>query len=220
MIILNIIIDPACAPLCGLEIDVAYNSELLYLSSCERGQGMPGMNFDCSLKEGKIRLLFWSQSNCRVGGNIATVCFLPVDNAANGEKCEFYLSLPTKNSAIAYDGENITAKELVLSGLEFILCAEGQENIIPPDTEKENVSSETDTTPVGEPTTEPAGEAATDFLPPEQAEKGQNADRETPNGRTRKFGNFVTAMLVAVSCFELVELIPLFVPNVFRKGYF
>lgn len=101
--------------LCGLEFDLNYSAYALILSSCERGEALSDLNFDCSLKEGRIRFLFWGNENSAESGRLATVGFIQKENFT-GDGFSLSLSLPTKTSAVYFKDRGLYSASLVLCG--------------------------------------------------------------------------------------------------------
>ena len=226
LFILKIMLSPQDVGLCGLELDIIYDPAAMSVCSCERGDALSGLEFDCSLKEGRIRLLFWGGANSEGGGRIATLCFVPVESY-DGE-IEFAVSLPTKSSAIYFKDNKIHSQQLLLEGLRVDLgspeistegssqgCTDGAtENPteLPSETEQEAPSTETlsTETPSTEATekTDNGTELPTD-QPPQSLSQGK-----------RTFKKILSALLYANTGAGLITIIPMILPRVFRKGYF
>lgn len=210
--ILKVMISPRQIRLCGLEVDITYDPNKMMLCSCERGDALKSLEFDCSLKDGRIRLLFFGEENSEIGGRIATLCFLPTDYC-DGE-IEFRLSLPTKNSAIYFEDDKILPQNLSLTGLRIDLgtselstdsIIEGPTEL-PSDIGQEYPSAEAPTEDAAE-KTEPESEYPSDTDPP------KNKD----GGFLRKTLGFLLVISTAASG---LSVIPMLFPRVFRKGYF
>lgn len=242
LFILKIMLSPQDVSLCGLELDIIYDPAAMSVCSCERGDALSGLEFDCSLKEGRIRLLFWGGANSEGGGRIATLCFVPVESY-DGE-IEFTVSLPTKSSAIYFKDNKIHSQQLLLEGLLVDLgspeistegssqgctdgatesategCTEGctggaTENPteLPSETEQEAPSTETLSTET------PSAEAT------EKTDNGTEIPTDQPpqslSQGKRTLKKTLSALLYANTGAGLITIIPMILPRVFRKGYF
>lgn len=208
--ILKIMLSPQDISLCGLELDITYDSTKVTLCSCERGGALKPLEFDCSLGEGRIRLLLWGEENSNVGGRIATLCFLPTDSC-DGE-IEFILSLPTKNSAIYFEDNKILSQDLLLKGLRVDLGAPEistdrfteKPTELPSASEQENPSAET-------PTEEFTDKYVSEDPPNVSQHKSKN------NG---SFQKILGALLAVSTAASSICVVPLLFPRVFWKGYF
>ena len=210
LFILKIMIFPRQIQLCGLEVDITYDPNKMMLCSCERGDGLSSLEFDCSLKDGRIRLLFFGEENSEIGGRIATLCFLPTD-ACDGE-IEFILSLPTKNSAIYFEDDKILPQNLWLTGLRIDLntselftdsIIEGPTEL-PSDLGQEYPSVES-------PTEGNTEEYLSDVVP----------DTNPPQSKGGGIFQKILGILLFVSTIaSVLSFLPIFFPRVFRKGYF
>lgn len=210
LFILKIMLSPKQIQLCGLEIDITYDSTKMMLCSCERGDALPSLEFDCSLGEDRIRLLLWGGENSEIGGRIATLCFLPTDYC-DGE-IEFILSLPTKTSAIYFKDNQILSQNISLGGLRIDLgSSETSTNVVvqnptelPTELGQENPSAEL-------PTERYTEKAQSDYSSESSPPKSQDGGI---------FQKILSILLCISSASSTVFLIPIFVPRVFRKGYF
>lgn len=221
--ILKVMLEPQDISLCGLELDIAYDTEFLTLSSCERGEALSDLNFDCSLKSGRVRLLFWGGQNSTCSGRLATVCF--VSDRTDGE-CEFSLSMPTDTSAIHFENDRIIATDVKLSGLHISIESRtqgGQE--APP---AENTGEMATTFPSAYPTDqedEPPTELPAELItehPTESTFEDLPAPTDTPMRRAgvNVVKNACLVLAGVTSVAGVLATAPLFLPEIFRKGYF
>lgn len=228
--ILKVMLEPQDISLCGLELDVAYDTDILTLSSCERGDALSDLNFDCSLKSGRVRLLFWGEENSIRGGRLATVCFIFA--GADGE-CEFSLSVPTDTSAIYFENDRIIATDIALSGLKVPIQSASQGGQEAPPTEN---SGEIETSFPTEPPTEGStdtsvGTGVPDGLPNSSTDTSvgtdvpgglQNPPVDTPRRRAGLCAakNVCLVLACTASGAGMLAAVPLLLPDIFRKGYF
>ena len=210
LFILKIMLSPRQIRLCGLEVDITYDPNKMMLCSCERGDGLSSLEFDCSLKDGRIRLLFFGEENSEAGGRIATLCFLPTDSY-DGE-IEFLLSLPTKSSAIYFEDDKILPQKLLLTGLRIDRNTSelSTDSIIEGPTELPSYSGQE--YPSAEAPTEGNTEESTSDLvskihPPQSKDGGV-------------FQKTLGILLSASTIAGVLSVLPIFFPRVFRKGYF
>lgn len=214
LFILKIMLDPQNTQLCGLELDITYDPAAMILCSCERGNALSNLEFDCSLKDGRIRLLFWGETNSEGGGRIATLCFVPTE-IYNGE-IEFTVSLPTKTSAIYFEDNKILSENLLLKGLRVDLGTSElstdsfTENPteLPSSSGQEYPSAESPTEDTDE-KTEPESEYPSDPNPPQYQTQGNSI-----------FKKILVAILCVNTGAGFCSIIPMLLPRVFRKGYF
>ncbi len=214
LFILKIMLRPQNAQLCGLELDITYDPAAMLLCSCERGDALSTLEFDCSLGVGRIRLLLWGGANSEGGGRIATICFMPADNY-DGET-EFSVSLPTKSSAIYFEDGKILSQNLLLQGLRADLKAPelSTDSVIeyptesPSVSEQETPSAELPTEEVTE-KTEPQPNVSSDPKPPKKPLQNNNI-----------FKKILNVLLCINTGAGLCSIFPLLLPRVFRKGYF
>ena len=210
LFILKIMLSPKQIQLCGLELDITYDSTKMMLCSCERGDALKSLEFDCSLGESRIRLLLWGEENSYIGGRIATLCFLPTD--LYDGKIEFILSLPTKTSAIYFEDNKILSQEVSLSGLRIDLNLSElstdsfteRPTELPSESWEENPSAEL---PTEESTEKTESEYTSNTHPPKSQGGGI-------------FQKILSILLCISSASSTASLIPIFFPRVFRKGYF
>ncbi len=201
--ILKIMLLPQDISLCGLELDITYDSTKMTVCSCERGDALKPLEFDCSLGEGRIRLLFWGEENSNIGGRLATLCFLPTDSC-DGE-IEFILSLPTKNSAIYFENNEILTQNISLSGLRIDLGVSAEDPTeLPSASEQENPSAET-------PTEEFTDKYVSEDPPNVSPQKSKNDGF---------FQKTLGALLAVSTAASILCVVPLLFPRVFWKGYF
>lgn len=165
--ILKIHLSPGTV-LCGLELDLYYNSDILFLNSCERGSSLSSLDFACSLhpNDGFVRLLFWGVENSAADdGAIVSISFSQRPDTFGN--CDFSLSLPTENSAVFFKGNSILAKTLVLEDIRVYLeDTSGNYPSLPEDRPSESVS-----------------ESMTQFEP----DPPENATPESENPETETF---------------------------------
>ncbi len=210
--ILKIMFSPQGSMLCGLELDITYDPAKTMICSCERGDALKSLEFDCSLGEGRIRLLLWGEENSEIGGRIATLCFLPLDGY-DGE-IEFILSLPTKSSAVYFEDNRILSQNILLSGLRI----DPDLSELPTDSFVEHPTE----SPSSSEQSHPSAERPTEEIA-ENTESVSEYPSDTGPPQSQK-GGFFRKLLAALLCFEtaagLLSLFPIFLPRVFRKGYF
>lgn len=123
ILVMDVVFAPSGIELCGLEADITYDADVLMLSSCERGEGLGGLEFDCGLSGGRIRLLLWGLENSSEGGVVATVGFVPLCDES--DIVELSISLPTGSSAVCFRGDEIHAGRLEVRGLSAALSQLG-----------------------------------------------------------------------------------------------
>lgn len=123
ILVMDVVFAPSGVGLCGLEVDITYDADVLMLSSCERGEGLGGLEFDCGLSDGRIRLLLWGLENSSEGGVVATVGFVPLCDES--DIVELSISLPTGSSAVCFRGDEIRAGRLEVRGLSAALSQLG-----------------------------------------------------------------------------------------------
>lgn len=96
---------------CGLLLEVGYDSENLVFTSVMRREAKPSLDFSSSLDgDGQVILLFDGEENDSSGGRLATLCFKLKEKAP----LRFTLSCPDSESAysIGEDGfEEINIEE-------------------------------------------------------------------------------------------------------------
>ncbi len=210
LFVLKIMISPRQIQLCGLEVDIIYDPEKMMICSCERGDGLGSLEFDCSLEDGRIRLLFFGEQNSEVGGRIATLCFLPIESY-DGE-IEFILSLPTKNSAIYFENDRILSQNLLLEGLRI-----------------DQNTSELSTDSIIEGPTELPSDIGQEYPSAESPAEGNTeehlsnvvSDTNPPHSKDGGIFKKILGILLFVSTVaSILSFVPIFFPRVFRKGYF
>ncbi len=210
--ILKIMLSPQDVLLCGLELDITYDPAKMMICSCERGDALGLLEFDCLLEDGRIRLLFWGEKNSEDGGRIATLCFLPV-GSYDGE-IEFILSLPTKTSAIYFKDNKILSQKISLSGLRTDLNPSElstdsfteHPTELPSASEQSYPSAEHPAEDATE-NTEQMSECPSDISPP----KGQDGG---------SFQKILGILLCISTASSLLSVILMLFPRLFRKGYF
>lgn len=212
--ILKIYITPN-TPLCGLELDLYYNNDILFLNSCERGSSLISLDFACSPHpdEGRLRLLFWGGENALSDGcEIASISFSQKPDCFGD--CEFSLILPTENSSLYFDENKIFSQNLALEGI----CVYLQDH------------SECYPVPTEDAPTECVSEAVTEC----ESDSGNSAEdttefvlHRTPDGKQRREETFcvLKIMSVCLSCIcILASAGALFFyfkySDLLRKGYF
>lgn len=215
--ILKIMLAPQEAQLCGLELDITYDPTKMIICSCERGGALPSLEFDCSLEDGRIRLLLWGEENSDVGGRIATLCFVPTD-LYDGE-IEFITSLPTKSSAIYFEDDKILSQNITTQGLRIDSGA----SELSTDSKIEYPTE----MPSGTEQEYPSEEPPTEELPTEDVTEKTEFWSEYPSETeppTSKDGEAFQKTLNALRCISTVasaiSILPMLFPRVFRKGYF
>lgn len=207
--ILFVMLELNAAELCGLELDITYESNIISLSSCERGDALEGLGFDCSLSDKKIRLLLWGTSNSRNGGRLATVCFAPVADASESGKCEFVLSLPTDCSAIYFEGDGIYTADVNLTGISVLIENNLQDERESP---SENINTEI---PTQQHTETPP--QIHEVNPPRQTP----SEPENSNCTDYTFTKVFSRVLVCISSTaSALTFLPYLFRDIFRKGYF
>ena len=215
--ILKIMLSPQELQLCGLELDITYDPTKMIICSCERGDALSSLEFDCSLEDGRIRLLFWGEKNSDNGGRIATLCFMPTDSY-DGE-IEFILSLPTKSSAIYFEDDKILSQNITTQGLRIDSGA----SELSTDSKIEYPTEMPSATEQEYPSEEPP----TEELPTEDVTEKTEFWSEYPSETeppTSKDGEDFQKTLNALRCISTVasaiSILPMLFPHVFRKGYF
>ncbi len=210
--ILKIMLSPQDVLLCGLELDIPYDPAKMIICSCERGDALGSLEFDCSLKDGRIRLLFWGEKNSVDGGRIATLCFLPTDSC-DGE-IEFILSLPTKTSAIYFEDNNILSQSISLSGLRIDLS--------PSEPSTDSFTEYPTESPSGSEQNYPSAEHPAEDAT-ENTEKMSECPSDISPPKSQDGGFFqktLGILLYISSVASILSVLPMLFPRVFRKGYF
>lgn len=235
ILVLDVIFEPSEAGICGLELDIIYSSEVLMLSSCERGEGLEELRFDCSLGDGRVRLLLWGTDNSSAGGRVATVGFIPL--CGEDEDIEFSLCLPTKTSAIYLCGDGIYVAELSLRGLSVTLEGLGGKGETESDIESgtecmsERVT-EVITEDVIEYITESVSESDLDYSTEHSSEHcSENCSESSSKANSgdiggsgkdigRRYQNLCFGMLAIPSLLSVGVVLPLGLCKDFRRRYF
>lgn len=210
--ILKIMLSPQDVLLCGLELDITYDPAKMRICSCERGAALGSLEFDCSLTDGRIRLLFWGEKNSEDGGRIATLCFMPIESY-DGE-IEFILSLPTKTSAIYFKDNKILSQKVSLEGLRIDLGA----SELSTDSFTEHPTESPSASEQKYPSAEHPAEDATENIEFESEYPSESSPPKSQNGGF--FQKALGILLCISSVASLLSLFLMFFPRVFRKGYF
>lgn len=204
-----VMLEPDSAELCGLELDITYDTNIFILSSCERGDALDGLKFDCSLSDEKIRLLFWGETNSCNGGRLATICFAPNTNVQGTNKCEFILSMPTTFSAIYFDGDGIYTTDVSLRSISVQLENNLQDDHEPPPAD---IATEAPTQQHTEAPTQIYDEEPLQKLP-----SGTDDTISTDNTFAKGSSKILICILFAVNA---PAFLPYLFRDIFRKGYF